>query len=657
MSWYRKCAVRGCQDSVSVRHRFPNPTKFMYVFVQWVDCIGNEVVRDIDPITVYNRYRVCHAHFTVEDNYGNNRLRKDAVPSLNLPDQQISNATDEILGSSRTESGLLHKLHVTRETHLSPKAKKLYKIASHLSRANRRLRCTRRLIRSTREVLNEALHHLDSTVATFIKSQITLAGSKSQGRRYSLEDKLMGLILHKQSGRGYPALSKIFALPSKKTIMQLLNRIPINPGVNDVIFNNLAEVVSGLDESSKYCAVMFDEMSLDPHIHLNVATKEFEGFETNDDEQRSAVIADHALVFMVRGLVKNWKQPLAYTFCRSSTKIPSASEDPTRKYLFLNGVKIIHIYDPPHLIKGIRNNLLTENLVWESAEDKYVASWQNIETAYAIDNAAGSLRAMPKLTECHVNRNCIKKMKVSYATQVFSHTVASVMTLMARAGIVGIQGEKLSETAQGTAKVLKFFDDLMDSVNGYSLYPSNGKPLRSAVSRCTDHFEFWVEARQTLRKMYYQGFYTTFYALFSNNNQTAAEGTEEQLRPPSLVNWTVTINGIIDIFEMLEQGNVNHLKCRRLNQDPIENFFGQIRQQGLRDTNPTCSHFKNHFKTLLINNFSSRHSMSANCESENSKNYIVAVKKFITVDVVVPSSTDFCSFPSETPNFALQYIK
>ncbi|CAH2009418.1 unnamed protein product [Acanthoscelides obtectus] len=202
---------------------------------------------------------------------------------------------------------------------------------------------------------------------------------------------------------------------------------------------------------------------------------------------------------------------------------------------------------------------------------------------YAIDNAAGSLRAMPKLTECHVNRNCIKKMKVSHATQVFSHTVASVMTLMARAGIVGIQGEKLSETAQGTAKVLKFFDDIMDSVNGYSLYPSSGKPLRSAVSLCTDHFEFWVEARQTLRKMYYQ-----------------AEGTEERLRPPSLVNWTVTINGIIDIFEMLEQGNVNHLKCRRLNQDLIENFFGQIRQQGLRDTNPTCSHFKNHFKTLLI---------------------------------------------------------
>ncbi|CAH1980457.1 unnamed protein product, partial [Acanthoscelides obtectus] len=168
------------QDSVSVWHRFPNPKKFMYVFVQWMDCIE-------------------------EDNYGNNRLRKDAVPSLNLPDQQISNTTDEIRGSSRTESGLMHKVHVTRETHLSPKAKKLYKIASHLSRANRRLRCRRRLIRctsSTTAVRNEALQQLDSTVATFIKSQITLASSKSWGCRYSLEDKLMGLILHKQSAEG-----------------------------------------------------------------------------------------------------------------------------------------------------------------------------------------------------------------------------------------------------------------------------------------------------------------------------------------------------------------------------------------------------------------------------------------------------------------------
>nr|CAI5866018.1 unnamed protein product [Callosobruchus analis] len=89
---------------------------------------------------------------------------------------------------------------------------------------------------------------------------------------------------------------------------------------------------------------------------------------------------------------------------------------------------------------------------------------------------------MPKLTESPVNRRLIRKMKVSHATQVFSHTVASVIALMARTGTVGIHGEKLSDTALGTAKVLKFFDDLMDSVNGYPLCPTAGKILRCAVS-------------------------------------------------------------------------------------------------------------------------------------------------------------------------------
>nr|CAI5866429.1 unnamed protein product [Callosobruchus analis] len=78
--------------------------------------------------------------------------------------------------------------------------------------------------------------------------------------------------------------------------------------------------------------------------------------------------------------------------------------DPTRKYFFVNSNKIIDIYDSPHLTKGIRNHLLTENLVWESPEQKNVARWSDIEAAYAIDNTAGSLRTTPKLTDCDTNR-------------------------------------------------------------------------------------------------------------------------------------------------------------------------------------------------------------------------------------------------------------
>jgi hypothetical protein len=72
------------------------------------------------------------------------------------------------------------------------------------------------------------------------------------------------------------------------------------------------------------------------------------------------------------------------------------------------------------------------------------------------------------------------------------------------------------------------------------------------------------------------------------------------------------------------------LNTRSINQDPLENFFCQIRQHGGRNINPTPSQFQIFFKTLLLNNFTSSHSMNANCEHEESSNIISSVKKFFT---------------------------
>nr|CAH7769405.1 unnamed protein product [Callosobruchus chinensis] len=256
MPSHHKCAVKNCQDRVSVRHRFPNPRKCMTIFKLWMNCIGNKILQHLDPI------------------YSSIEQIVDQLPTAAMPPtqpvvempliattpttaQQNSNQVEQIEkqssnpSSSRSGSGFLSYVSVSRESHLSPRAKRLYRVANRLSRANRRLKA-RRLFQRTRvsnsELLNEALQNLDSCVATFIKSQISLAGRKSQGRRYNLEEKLMGLILYKQSGKGYKALSKFFALPGRKTIRQLLHKIPINPGLNEVIFNNLTEVAAGLDE-------------------------------------------------------------------------------------------------------------------------------------------------------------------------------------------------------------------------------------------------------------------------------------------------------------------------------------------------------------------------------------------------------------------------
>lgn len=59
----------------------------------------------------------------------------------------------------------------------------------------------------------------------FIARQAHLCRNKPRGRRYTLDDKIFAVALFKQSGKAYRFLSKVFCLPSKRTLLRLLNKI------------------------------------------------------------------------------------------------------------------------------------------------------------------------------------------------------------------------------------------------------------------------------------------------------------------------------------------------------------------------------------------------------------------------------------------------
>jgi hypothetical protein len=65
---------------------------------------------------------------------------------------------------------------------------------------------------------------------------------------------------------------------------------------------------------------MFDEMSIRENLHYNQKFDCIEGFDNLGRQGRTSKIANLALVFMVRGLRRKWKQPVAYYFSRGSTK-------------------------------------------------------------------------------------------------------------------------------------------------------------------------------------------------------------------------------------------------------------------------------------------------------------------------------------------------
>jgi len=65
--------------------------------------------------------------------------------------------------------------------------------------------------------------------------------------------------------------------------------------------------------------LIFDEISLSSGVNYNSSSDQIDGF-VNSGQYKSQELAHHAIVFMIRGIAKKFKQPVAYSFCQSATK-------------------------------------------------------------------------------------------------------------------------------------------------------------------------------------------------------------------------------------------------------------------------------------------------------------------------------------------------
>lgn len=73
-----------------------------------------------------------------------------------------------------------------------------------------------------------------------------------------------------------------------------------------------------MDEENILCILSFDEMAIRKHLYYNENLDIIEGYQDHGDHGRSQQIASNALVFMLAGVRKNWKQPIAFYFSGKS---------------------------------------------------------------------------------------------------------------------------------------------------------------------------------------------------------------------------------------------------------------------------------------------------------------------------------------------------
>ena len=147
---------------------------------------------------------------------------------------------------------------------------------------------------------------------SFIKKQVALSLKKKKGRRYDDYFKAWALSLYHISGKAYRFLAKLLNLPSKASLTKMISRFASNVGYSEKSLFVLRQRIDAMPESAKVCTLVMDEMSLKSNLFYDESGDTIIGFQDLGEGKQSNLIANSALVFMARGIVESWKQPVSY---------------------------------------------------------------------------------------------------------------------------------------------------------------------------------------------------------------------------------------------------------------------------------------------------------------------------------------------------------
>ncbi|KAL4719071.1 hypothetical protein ACJJTC_004439 [Scirpophaga incertulas] len=231
---YRKCAKCGrtrAQDKLVTYHRFPNPGKNNETkALAWATyCWPNEAWTYASLLSLHTTYKVlCGRHFSLSQFYDNKRLKlsKFAVPDSSEVEQLlkerdnvfeqntlinvISDVAPRAESVSRKHS-ILGSIHVKNLNKLTSREKTLYNVCRRKLREIIRLRnkLKNRKVNFIKKISeNENVKKLcdlkiSNSFIVLLQSQLKNCPKKPNGRRYTLQQKIMALVIYKKSPACY----------------------------------------------------------------------------------------------------------------------------------------------------------------------------------------------------------------------------------------------------------------------------------------------------------------------------------------------------------------------------------------------------------------------------------------------------------------------
>lgn len=198
---------------------------------------------------------------TFEEQQATNFQRKE-VPTLHDAEKKVYSRRSlfkGIQGISRIDS--------------SPKKKHLMKMVEskedQIRKSKRLCRKRQNNIKSLQDLtdtngVRNMFKGMSQTTADFVISQLKCAKRNPKGRRWTNEDKIMALAIYKRGPKCYNFLRKLVALPSRKTILAVLQKVPFSVEINFHLFKHLNQTLT--KSGDRLCVLLFDEMDIKEHV-------------------------------------------------------------------------------------------------------------------------------------------------------------------------------------------------------------------------------------------------------------------------------------------------------------------------------------------------------------------------------------------------------
>ncbi|XP_041918310.1 uncharacterized protein LOC121682290 isoform X1 [Alosa sapidissima] len=585
----RVCAFNGCNNTVGGGRSFFILPKNERRREEWLRHARIEVLTKTEPER--GGYVFCSDHFRPEEikcKGQRKRLVLNAVPALY---EQSTPALQEKRGEDMPSQCTYEcKMPVDFHTLLAQKNKKIKEMKILLKKEKSKLRVFR--YRANNKIKDLQLqvsklqpHQNTETYALtteclpkeakeFVDGQIAMAQMRSRGQRYTKKQKDLAIRLYHHSPACYLELKNTFQLPAPVTLIRhLMDSLgSFEPGFLHGVLAKLKAKAETMAKEEKNCAIVIDEMAIKNQLDYN------RKLDCIDGLAEGGKMATRATVFVVRAINGKWKQAIGY-FLSMSTMAGeeiAAKLRETVAYLESSGLnvkcvvcgqgptneeamrilgasldinedgdvshcididkKIPLIFDVPHLVKSIRNNLKQHPINIQGNE----VSWKYLQDFY-IKDRKGVIRLAPKLTASHIYLPPSSNIRVNLATQIFSHSVAAGMQTM-------VLQHQLQKDALHTAKFAEDMDRLFDVLNSRM---KDSKWWRRPLGTDSNRLDYLQNCISWIKSWKF--------------------GSTRP--PPCRTGLVLSIRSILKLYQELMCEGVKYLCTSTLNKDYLENLF------------------------------------------------------------------------------------